>query len=76
MPHAPHQTTPFRRPSSSWPQDVQPDPAEVGTAFGLELCLAGAPGNPADGTTARQDEPQPDDDGEQGAAPAPPSLCP
>ncbi len=41
MPHLPHQTTPFRRPSGSWPQETRPDPAEVGTAFGLELSLEG-----------------------------------
>ncbi len=65
MPHVPHQTMPFRRPLNSWPQDLRPDPAEVGTAFGLELCLEGRP------------RPRPDD-GVMGAngTPQAPTLCP
>lgn len=71
MPHAPHQTTPFRRPSTSWPHDVQPDPAEVGTAFGLELCLAGdGESTPAPHSDAS------DGDNNSNAPLAAPILCP
>jgi hypothetical protein len=64
MAHAPHQTTPFRRPTTSWIQDSRPDPAEVGTAFGLELCLEGEKSNVGHGQAEGQDEP------------AEPPLCP
>jgi hypothetical protein len=72
MPHVPHQTTPFRRPSSSWPQDLRPDPAEVGTAFGLELCLAG---ESADPTSPRQEK-APNGVGGTVTATGAPTLCP
>jgi hypothetical protein len=75
MPHVPHQTTPFRRPSSSWPQDVRPDPAEVGTAFGLELCLAGYTAD----TTAQCPEDAASDGDKRhgnGTAAGAPTLCP
>jgi hypothetical protein len=75
MPHVPHQTTPFRRPSSSWPQDLRPDPAEVGTAFGLELCLA-AEGDAADAGAAPHQVTSPDGDVGQRTAMGAPTLCP
>ena len=67
MSHAPHQTTPFRRPSDSWPHDHQPDPAEVGTAFGLELRL--------EDEQAASVKAKPADDAQPDTA-VPPTLCP
>ncbi len=64
MQHDRHQTTPFRRPSASWAHETEPDPAEVGTAFGLELCLA-------DGKRVVADDAHGDRDDT-----AAPTLCP
>lgn len=76
MPHAPHQTMPFRRPSSSWPQELRPDPAEVGTAFGLELCLAGEADNAADAPRREKQAPNGDSGHEGNNASGAPTLCP
>jgi hypothetical protein len=64
MSHVPHQTTPFRRPSGSWPRESRPDPADVGTAFGLELCLEGEKAK------------APSAAGDKSTDPAAPPLCP
>ena len=40
MPSTSHQTTPFRRPMSTWLHDGPCDPAAMGTEYGLELSLA------------------------------------
>lgn len=41
MPNKPHQTTPFRRPSSAWVTEAMHDPADMGTEYGLEMRLEG-----------------------------------
>jgi hypothetical protein len=67
-----HQTTPFRRPTGTWSSETPQDPAEVGTAFGLELCL-----EQAQPTTA---EPASNNKGESetpsGESLPQPPLCP
>jgi hypothetical protein len=70
-----HQTTPFRRPTGSWSSENPRDPAEVGTAFGLELCLEGK--QPAHDATAGEAVTKTAGDNEPSAdEPAPPPLCP
>lgn len=67
MPNTPHQTQPFRRPTSHAVTEAAPDPADMGTAFGLELSLESAPtpgtGAPLAAGSATTDLP-------------PPPLCP
>ncbi len=48
MPHVPHQTTPFRRPANGNNFEIHHDPADMGTAFGLEMCLESLRGDPAE----------------------------
>lgn len=49
----------FGRRKQDRAQEVEPDPADVGTAFGLELSLGPAPAS----TDAKGAAPAPDDDG-------------
>ncbi len=62
MPHVPHQTTPFRRPAYGGSLEVHHDPADMGTAFGLEMCLESLNGNPAEpvkASDAKRNDPPP-----------------